>query len=71
MLEIFHLTSTTKREPLRIGLMMDSLTLPAWAASIVDHIQQCNFARIESVILNAASGLVGAAVHAASLIAPS
>jgi hypothetical protein len=54
MLEVFHLTSTAKPEPLRIGLMMDSLTLPAWAATIVDHIQQSNFARIESVILNAA-----------------
>jgi len=53
MLEVFHLTSTAQREPLRIGLMMDSLTLPAWAATIVDHIQQSNFARIESVILNA------------------
>jgi hypothetical protein len=54
MLELFHLSSTAKREPLRIGLMMDSFTLPAWAASIVDHIQQSNFARIESVILNMA-----------------
>ena len=53
MLEVFHLTSTAKRERLRIGLMVDSLTLPAWAASIVDHIQQSNFARIESVIINA------------------
>ena len=53
MLEVFHLTSTAQREPLRIGLMVDSLTLPAWAASIIYHIQQSNFARIESVILNA------------------
>ena len=52
MLEVFHLTSTAQRKPLRIGLMLDSLTLPAWAASIVDHIQQSNFARIESLILN-------------------
>jgi hypothetical protein len=53
MLESFHLTSTTKQEPLRIGLMLDSLTLPAWAASIVDHIQRSNFARIESLIFKA------------------
>ena len=54
MLEAFHLTSTAKRDPLRIGLMLDSWTLPAWAASIVDQIQNSNFARIEMVILNAA-----------------
>jgi hypothetical protein len=54
MLEIFHLTSTAQREPLRVGLMMDSFMLPAWAATIIEHIQQSNFARIESVILNAA-----------------
>jgi hypothetical protein len=53
MLECFHLTSTTKQEPLRIGLMLDSLTLPAWAASIVGHIQRSNFARIDSLIFNA------------------
>ena len=55
MLEVFHLTSTAKGEPLRIGLMADSLTLPAWAASIIDQIQRSNFARIESVILNASA----------------
>ena len=36
------------------ALMLDSLTLPAWAASIVDHIQSLQLRlRIESLIFNA------------------
>ena len=54
MLETHYLQSNAQREPLRIGLMADSLTLPAWAASIVDHVQKSNFAKIELVILNPA-----------------
>src|SRR5687767_14465184 len=54
MLESFHLNSSSSREPLRIGLILDSLSLPAWITSILDHIEKSNFARIELIIKNAA-----------------
>jgi hypothetical protein len=67
MLENIHLKSTSGREPLRIGIMLDSLTLSAWAASIVDHIQQSHFAGIQLLILNAAAAHGGPPPKPASL----
>src|SRR5688572_2692545 len=52
MIETFYLRSTSGRPPLRIGLMLDSLNLPVWIVSIIDHIQASNFARIELLVLN-------------------
>ena len=67
MLETFHLQSTSGREPLRIGLMLNSLTLSAWVSAIVDHIEKSNFARIELIILNAAAEAPAAAAKPAVL----
>jgi hypothetical protein len=53
MLETFYLHSTAERPPLRVGLLVDSLTFPAWIASIIQHIRQSDFARLELVVLNA------------------
>ena len=55
MMETFHLESTSGRAPLRIGLMLDSLSVSAWVATILDHIERSNFARVELVILNGAA----------------
>lgn len=37
---------------LRIGLLLDSLTVPAWIAHIVADIQNCGFAGVEFVVVN-------------------
>ena len=37
---------------LRIGLLVDSLSQPAWAADIISEIHQSDFAKIVAVILN-------------------
>lgn len=39
--------------PLRIGLLLDSATVPAWVARIVTQIQASRFATVTVVILNA------------------
>ena len=51
----FPLTSTARREPLRVGLLLESTTLPAWAVSVLDQIDKSSFAGIEVVILNGAT----------------
>ncbi|MES2403283.1 MAG: hypothetical protein V4567_02975 [Pseudomonadota bacterium] len=40
-------------QKLRIGLLLDSLTVPAWVAHIVAEIQNSGFAGVELVVLNA------------------
>jgi hypothetical protein len=52
MLETFYLRSNSERPPLRIGLMLDSLTFPAWIVSIIQHILASNLASIELLIFN-------------------
>ena len=42
-------------QPLRVGVLLDSFTVPAWIFSILDEIQQSDDARIELVIVNAAA----------------
>lgn len=37
---------------LRVGLLMDSLTLPAWAYDVVAAVQQSSYARIQLIVLN-------------------
>jgi len=49
---------TTERDaaasPLRIGIMVNSLTCPRWVAKIVDDIQSSSFAQVVFVLHNAA-----------------
>lgn len=40
------------RPPLRIGLMLDDWTVPAWVAKVVSDIQNSGFAAVQLVILN-------------------
>jgi hypothetical protein len=53
MLSSLYQQSTGGGPPLRIGLLLDSTTLPACFAEVVDHILQSNFARLELLVLNA------------------
>jgi hypothetical protein len=55
MLESFYLHSRAERPPLRVGLLVDSLTLPAWIGGIIRHLRASDFARLELVVLNAAA----------------
>ena len=41
--------------PLRVGLLLDSLTVPAWIYSIIEEIQHGGDARVELLIMNAAA----------------
>ncbi len=43
------------RKPLRIGLLVDSLQVPAWVARIVSEVQSGDYAEIAAVIVNRAS----------------
>ena len=45
---------TVSDTPLRIGIMVNSLTCPRWMAKIVEDIQNSSFARIVIVVLNGA-----------------
>src|SRR5579859_5325067 len=53
MLSSLYLRSASERPPLRVGLLLDSKTLPRCFSEVTDHIQQSNFARVELLILNA------------------
>lgn len=46
------LGSSTNRPPLRIGVLLDSFTLGACFARVLDDIQNSNFAKLELLILN-------------------
>ncbi len=37
---------------LRVGLLMDSFTLPAWAYEVLATLQQSAYARIQLIVLN-------------------
>src|SRR5437016_673220 len=45
--------STSPKHPLRVGLLLDSPELLKCFAEIVDHIAECNFARLELLVFNA------------------
>src|SRR5690242_18243148 len=45
----------TSPQPLRVGVLLDSFTVPAWIHSILEEIQQGEDARIELVIVNGAA----------------
>ena len=51
----FFRYSPAERPPLRIGLLLDSYVLSAFAARIVADIQQSNFARIEFLVFHKSS----------------
>jgi hypothetical protein len=54
MLPSLYQRSASERAPLRVGLLLNSKTLPKCFSEVVDHIQQCNFARLELLVLNGA-----------------
>ena len=51
-LSTLYLHSPADRTPLRVGLLMDSYTLPASIAAILDDVASCNFAHVELVVMN-------------------
>jgi hypothetical protein len=53
MLPSLYQRSASDRDPLRVGLLLDSKTLPRCFSEVVDHILQSNFARLEMLIFNA------------------
>jgi hypothetical protein len=54
MLPSLYQRSASDRAPLRVGLLLDSKTLPRCFSEVVDHILQSDFARLEMLILNGA-----------------
>ncbi|MGH9477412.1 MAG: glucosamine inositolphosphorylceramide transferase family protein [Terriglobales bacterium] len=52
MLPSLFQQSHSASPPLRIGLLLDSTELPAFFSEVVDHILQCNFARLELLVFN-------------------
>jgi hypothetical protein len=53
MIETLYLRSTSKRPPLKIGVMIDSNFLLPSFAEVLRHIQKSNFAQLALVIRNA------------------
>jgi hypothetical protein len=53
VLSSLYLKSQSGSPPLRIGLLLDTPSLPRCFAEVVDHILQSNFARIELLAFNA------------------
>jgi hypothetical protein len=53
MLPELFLHSSSGRPPLRIGLLLDGLSLPRCFAEIIEHIERSNFARIELLVIRA------------------
>jgi hypothetical protein len=54
MLPSLYQRSASDRAPLRVGLLLDSKTLPRCFSEVVDHILQSNFASLELLIFNGA-----------------
>ena len=50
-MEVFEMQAENKRK-LRIGLLLDSLSVPAWIYFMLENIKKSNFAEINLVILN-------------------
>ena len=42
------------RKKLRIGLLMDSMTVPVWVSEMLDRIHGSDYAQVELVVLNGA-----------------
>jgi hypothetical protein len=55
----FFRYSPADRPPLRIGLLLDSQVLPAFAARIVADIKECNFANVEFLVYRKPSNHTG------------
>lgn len=49
MLSSFYRVSKSHRPPLRVGIVVDSTSIPRFYAEVIDDIQLSNFARIEAV----------------------
>ena len=52
MLPHNYLKSDSGRARLRIGIMVDSFTLPQWLSVVLDHIVECDFADVSFLIVN-------------------
>jgi hypothetical protein len=52
---IMQRLDTVSDAPLRVGIMVNSLTCPRWIAKVMEDIQSSSFARIVIVVLNGAS----------------
>jgi hypothetical protein len=52
MIADHFLISRSKRPRLRIGLLLDGLSLPSCFEQVIDHIQKSNFAKIEFVMMH-------------------
>jgi hypothetical protein len=50
------LTSSSKRTPLRIGLLLDGLVLPRYVAQIIEYIKRSNFATLELLVIRNTEG---------------
>lgn len=48
----FRLHSSSAKQPLRIGVLLDRSVQPAWVAEVLDGISSFNFARLELVVYN-------------------
>ena len=53
MIENHFLISPSKRRHLRIGILLDGLSLPRCFEQVIDHIMRSNFAKIELLIIRA------------------
>lgn len=51
------LVSPSSRAPLRIGILLDSLTLPRCFEQVIDHIQKSNFASLELLMMHTPASL--------------
>jgi hypothetical protein len=52
MIAEHFLVSPSKRLPLRIGVLLDGLSLPRCFEQVIDHIQKSSFATIELLMIN-------------------
>jgi hypothetical protein len=48
----FYRSSRTGKAPLRIGLLLDTASLPRWSTEVIGHIVQCDFAAIDLLVFN-------------------
>jgi hypothetical protein len=54
-------SSRAEGPPLRVGLLLDGPVLPRWAAEVVQHVHDSNFAHVALVVYNASEGATAAA----------
>jgi hypothetical protein len=54
----FYLTSCSRREPLRIGVLLDDTSLPRYLYQVIEDIQKSNFASLQLAVLRRESSPV-------------